>query len=85
MFGLVLAETTGGVALGTADRIRADLAARRFVPAGASAGVGPVRLTVSCGVAVATSARQTDALIDRALLALARGKRAGGNRTVLLG
>jgi diguanylate cyclase (GGDEF)-like protein len=89
-FALVLPETTAGAALGTADRLRADLAARRFAPrVGAglvrAPAAAPIRVTVSCGLAAATSAHGTGTLVDRTALALERAKLGGGNRSVVDG
>jgi diguanylate cyclase (GGDEF)-like protein len=89
-FALVLPETTAGAALGTADRLRADLAARRFAPrlgAGLVRAVATplVRVTVSCGLAAATSAHGTGTLVDRTARALERAKVGGGNRSVVDG
>jgi diguanylate cyclase (GGDEF)-like protein len=84
-FALVLPETTAGAALGIAERLRADIAARRF--SGAVPGevrVPPrLRLTVSCGIAstVKEGAPRPQSLIARADGALFRAKNGGRNRS----
>jgi len=84
-FAVVLPETTVGAALGIAERLRSDIAARRLV------GVIPgevrvparLRLTVSCGVAstVKEGAPRPQSLIARADAALFRAKSGGRNRS----
>jgi diguanylate cyclase (GGDEF)-like protein len=85
-FAIVLPETGGGAAFGLAERMRADLAARRFGGAtlpGARPLVG-LKLTVSCGVA---AAQQHDGrgLVQRSHEALHRAKLRGRNRSVVDG
>jgi diguanylate cyclase (GGDEF)-like protein len=92
-FALVLPETTAGAAFGLAERLRADIAAKRLTPGGeqgTAAGSGeargrwPFRVTVSCGVActVREGASRPAGLIARADAALHRAKHGGRNRSV---
>jgi diguanylate cyclase (GGDEF)-like protein len=85
-FAMVLPETGAGAAFGLAERMRADLAARRFGAANLP-GARPLaglKLTVSCGVA---AAREHDArgLVPRSYEALHRAKQRGRNRSVVDG
>jgi diguanylate cyclase (GGDEF)-like protein len=86
-FALVLPETTAGAAYGIAERLRADVAARRY-PAAPPPGLERVparlRLTVSCGAActLKEGASRPQSLLARADAALARAKQRGRNRSV---
>ena len=85
-FAIVLPETGAGAAFGLAERMRADLAARRFgavVLAGARP-LGPLRVTVSCGVAAAQG-HDGRGLVARAHEALHRAKLRGRNRSIVDG
>jgi two-component system cell cycle response regulator len=91
-FALVLPETTAGAAFGLAERLRADIAAKRLTPGGEQGTPGaveprgrwPFRVTVSCGVActVREGASRPAGLIARADAALHRAKHGGRNRSV---
>jgi diguanylate cyclase (GGDEF)-like protein len=84
-FAMVLPETGGGAAYGLAERLRADLAARRFGGANL-AGARPLaglRITVSCGVAGALPDGR--GLVARCHEALNRAKMRGRNRSILDG
>ena len=85
-FAILLPETSAGAALGIAERMRADVAARRFEVRGSAEGVRrEVRCTISCGVASLRGGRaaEADPLLGRADAALWRAKLTGRNRTVL--
>jgi mutator protein MutT len=85
-FALLLPETPAGAALGISERLRADIAARRFVARGPVEGVRhELQCTVSCGVAAARPGRsaETEGVLARADAALWRAKLAGRNRTVV--
>jgi diguanylate cyclase (GGDEF)-like protein len=85
-FALLLPETGVGAAYGLAERLRADLAARRLpapaplVPAGQA-----LRVTVSCGVAslYRDGTARPQSLVARADHALWRAKLGGRNRSVV--
>jgi mutator protein MutT len=81
-FVLILPETPAGAAYGIAERLRADVAARRF-----AGGLRhkALRCTVSCGVAAMRGqvAGEAQGLLGRADAALWRAKLAGRNRTVV--
>lgn len=83
-FALLLPETPKGAAFGIAERLRAEIAARRFSAIGGGVPV-QVRCTVSCGVASTRGGAnpETSSLLLRADAALWRAKLAGRNRTVL--
>jgi diguanylate cyclase (GGDEF)-like protein len=86
-FALLLPETTAGAAYGIAERLRADVAARRFStmpPPGLDRVPARLRLTVSCGAActLKEGASRPQSLIARADAALARAKQSGRNRSV---
>jgi diguanylate cyclase (GGDEF)-like protein len=86
-FALVLPETTAGAAFGLAERMRADIAARRFAPTpDDSTGRlrAPFRLTISAGVActVRDGVSRPLGLVQRADAALFRAKSNGRNRSV---
>ena len=85
-FAMLLPETGAGAAFGLAERMRADLAARRFGGA-ALPGARPLaglRVTVSCGVAAA-QAHDGRGLVARSHEALHRAKLRGRNRSVVDG
>ncbi len=84
-FALVLPETGGGAAFGLAERMRADLAARRFGAANLPGArpLASLRVTVSCGVAGALS--NGHGLVARTHEALHRAKLRGRNRSVVDG
>jgi diguanylate cyclase (GGDEF)-like protein len=83
-FALLLPETGVGAAYGLAERLRADIAARRFtaLEAEGARALDRMRVTVCCGVAAVTKARH---LIGRADEALWRAKLSGRNRSVVHG
>lgn len=83
-FALLLPETPLGAALGIAERLRADIAARR-IEARREAPGGPVavRCTISCGVASTRGRAGGESLMARADAALWRAKVNGRNRTVV--
>jgi diguanylate cyclase (GGDEF)-like protein len=91
-FALLLPETNAGAAYGIAERLRADIAARRFQETLPQA-IGParaparMRLTVSCGVActVREGASQPASLLRRTDAALERAKLGGRNRSIVDG
>jgi mutator protein MutT len=84
-FALVLPETPGGAALGIAERLRADVAARRFSVVARNDLLVELRCTISCGVASTRGGHNPDTqrLEARADAALWRAKVAGRNRTVV--
>jgi mutator protein MutT len=85
-FALLLPETPAGAALGISERLRADIAARRFIASGPVEGVRhELQCTVSCGVAAARPGRsvESEGLLARADAALWRAKITGRNRTVV--
>jgi mutator protein MutT len=85
-FALLLPETPAGAALGISERLRADIAARRFVARTAVEGFEQeLHCTVSCGVAATRAGRsaESEGLLARADAALWRAKLAGRNRTVV--
>lgn len=84
-FALVLPETPGGAAFGIAERLRADVAARRFTALARNDSLVELRCTISCGVASTRGGRTaaTSRLEARADAALWRAKVAGRNRTVV--
>lgn len=84
-FALVLPETPAGAALGIAERLRAEVAGRRFAALTVAAANVEVRCTVSCGVASTRGGGGADTmrLEARADGALWRAKVAGRNRTVV--
>jgi len=85
-FALLLPETPTGAAFGIAERLRADIAARRFAAPGVATGSRlELRCTVSCGVASTRGGAtpETSSLPARADAALWRAKVAGRNRTVV--
>ena len=91
-FVLLLPETAAGAAYGIAERLRADIAGRRFqasVPPGIEWQRIPprLRLTVSCGVAstVREGAARPQSLLQRTDAALWRAKHGGRNRSVVDG
>jgi two-component system cell cycle response regulator len=86
-FALLLPETTAGAAYGLAERLRADIAARRFAPTPEETTgrfKAPFRITVSAGVActVRDGASRPAGLVQRADSALFRAKSGGRNRSV---
>jgi diguanylate cyclase (GGDEF)-like protein len=85
-FAMVLPETGAGAAFGLAERMRADLAARRFGGAAivGARPLGTLRLTVSCGVAAAQP-HDGRGLMARSHEALHRAKLRGRNRSVVDG
>jgi diguanylate cyclase (GGDEF)-like protein len=85
-FALVLPETGAGAAFGLAERMRADLAARRFGGATLPGArpLGGLRLTVSCGVAAAQP-QDGRGLVVRSHDALHRAKASGRNRSIVDG
>jgi diguanylate cyclase (GGDEF)-like protein len=91
-FALLLPETAAGAAYGIAERLRADVAARRFQEPAPTSGewqkIPPrLRLTVSCGVAstLRDGASRPQSLLARADAALWRAKQGGRNRSVVDG
>ena len=84
-FALVLPETPAGAALGIAERLRAEVAGRRFAATTMATEPVVVRCTVSCGVASTRGGGGVDTLRleARADGALWRAKLAGRNRTVV--
>lgn len=84
-FAMLLPETTAGAALGLAERLRENIAARRIEPPPQLTGgrVVRVRVTVSCGVActICDGVSRSATLVARADAALARAKQAGRNHT----
>jgi diguanylate cyclase (GGDEF)-like protein len=87
-FSMLLPETGAGGAYGVAERLRADLAARRWkLPATrpGSSAAAPLRLTISCGVAslVHDGVLRPASLLQRADAALWRAKQSGRNRSVV--
>ncbi|HZS37539.1 MAG TPA: GGDEF domain-containing protein [Polyangia bacterium] len=87
-FALVLPETAGGAAYGIAERLRADIAARRLsTTLDGGRAVSRLRVTVSCGVActVHDGVSRPTTLVQRADGALWRAKQGGRNRSVVDG
>ncbi|HUS67563.1 MAG TPA: GGDEF domain-containing protein [Kofleriaceae bacterium] len=95
-FAMLLPETNAGAAYGLAERLRADISARRFVPIapqGTSVIVesqrvpARLRVTVSCGVAstLRDGVSRPASLIQRSDAALWRAKHGGRNRSVVDG
>lgn len=91
-FALVLPETIAGAAYGLAERLRADIAARRFetpVRPGIFREEAParLRLTVSCGVGctIRDGASHPTTLVARTCAALERAKLGGRNRSTVDG
>jgi diguanylate cyclase (GGDEF)-like protein len=84
-FAIMLPETPGGAAYGLAERLRADLAARRLPAPPSLVPRGRLRMTISCGVAslYKDGAAQPATLIARADNALWRAKSGGRNRSVI--
>jgi diguanylate cyclase (GGDEF)-like protein len=83
-FAMVLPETGAGAALGLAERMRADVAARRYhgVQVPGARSLESLRVTISCGVAAAPP-HDGRGLMARSHQALHRAKRRGGNRCVV--
>lgn len=75
-FCLLLPGTSEPVALRVAERLRAAVEKEVWV----DVGKGPMRATVSCGVASGESGTSLEDLIDRADKALYRAKQHGRNR-----
>jgi diguanylate cyclase (GGDEF)-like protein len=85
-FALLLPETAVGAAYGLAERLRADLAARRLpAPQQLLHPSRPLRVTMSCGVAslYKDGAARPDSLVARADQALWRSKLGGRNRSIV--
>lgn len=85
-FALLLPETAVGAAYGLAERLRADLAARRLpAPPPLVPPTQPLRVTVSCGVAslYKEGAPAPQSLLARADHALWRAKLGGRNRSIV--
>jgi mutator protein MutT len=84
-FVLLLPETPVGAAFGIAERLRADIAARRIEARRETEGAPVlVRCTISCGVAsVRGRAGVGESLLARADAALWQAKLTGRNRTVV--
>lgn len=85
-FALLLPETAVGAAYGLAERLRADLAARRLpAPPQLIHPTRQLRVTVSCGVAslYKDGAPRPDSLLARADFALWRAKLGGRNRSIV--
>jgi diguanylate cyclase (GGDEF)-like protein len=85
-FALLLPETAVGAAYGLAERLRADLAARRLpAPPELIHPSRPLRVTVSCGVAslYKDGAPRPQSLVARADHALWRAKLGGRNRSIV--
>jgi diguanylate cyclase (GGDEF)-like protein len=85
-FALLLPETAVGAAYGLAERLRADLAARRLpAPPQLLHPSRPLRVTMSCGVAslYKDGAAHASTLVARADHALWRAKLGGRNRSIV--
>jgi diguanylate cyclase (GGDEF)-like protein len=85
-FALLLPETAVGAAYGLAERLRADLAARRLpAPPQLLHPARPLRVTVSCGVAslYKEGAPKPQSLVARTDHALWRAKLGGRNRSIV--
>ena len=85
-FALLLPETAVGAAYGLAERLRADLAARRLpAPPQLLHPSRPLRVTMSCGVAslYEDGAAHAGTLVARADHALWRAKLGGRNRSIV--
>jgi diguanylate cyclase (GGDEF)-like protein len=85
-FALLLPETAVGAAYGLAERLRADLAARRLpAPPQLLHPSRPLRVTMSCGVAslYKDGAAHPGTLVARADHALWRAKLGGRNRSIV--
>jgi diguanylate cyclase (GGDEF)-like protein len=85
-FALLLPETAVGAAYGLAERLRADLAARRLpAPPQLLHPSRPLRVTMSCGVAslYKDGAAHPETLVARADHALWRAKLGGRNRSIV--
>ena len=85
-FALLLPETAVGAAYGLAERLRADLAARRLpAPPQLLHPSRPLRVTMSCGVAslYKDGAGHPGTLVARADHALWRAKLGGRNRSIV--
>ena len=85
-FAMLLPETAVGAAYGLAERLRADLAARRLPAPPALVPPGrQLRVTISCGVAslYKDGAARPQTLVARADHALWRAKLGGRNRSVV--
>jgi diguanylate cyclase (GGDEF)-like protein len=82
-FVVVLPETPVGAAYGIAERVRSEIAGRRFTVQASGASM-PLRITVSVGVASTGSKEgaHPSTLVQRADAALLRAKRGGANRAV---
>ena len=86
VFALLLPETAVGAAYGLAERLRADLAARRLpAPPQLLHPSRPLRVTMSCGVAslYKDGAAHPGTLVARADHALWRAKLGGRNRSIV--
>jgi diguanylate cyclase (GGDEF)-like protein len=83
-FALVLPETGLGAAWGLAERMRADVAARRFgsVQPDGARPLDTLRVSVSCGIAASQNEGRVT-LVARADEALHRAKLAGRNRSAV--
>jgi diguanylate cyclase (GGDEF)-like protein len=85
-FALLLPETAVGAAYGLAERLRADLAARRLpAPSQFLHPSRPLRVTMSCGVAslYKEGTARPESLVARADHALWRAKLGGRNRSIV--
>jgi diguanylate cyclase (GGDEF)-like protein len=85
-FALLLPETAVGAAYGLAERLRADLAARRLpAPPQLLHPSRPLRVTMSCGVAslYKDGTAHAGTLVARADHALWRAKLGGRNRSIV--
>ncbi|MDB4965069.1 MAG: diguanylate cyclase [Myxococcales bacterium] len=85
-FALLLPETAVGAAYGLAERLRADLAARRLpAPPQLIHPTRQLRVTISCGVAslYKEGTPHPDSLVARADVALWRAKLGGRNRSIV--
>src|SRR5439155_20317354 len=85
-FALLLPETAVGAAYGLAERLRADLAARRLpAPPQLIHPTRQLRVTVICGVSSLdkAGAPRPDSLVTRADFALWRAKLGGRNRSIV--
>jgi diguanylate cyclase (GGDEF)-like protein len=85
-FALLLPETAVGAAYGLAERLRADLAARRLpAPPALLHPSRPLRVTMSCGVAslYKDGTAHPGTLVARADHALWRAKLGGRNRSIV--
>ena len=77
-FAILLPEADTEVATLVAERLRETIAASRI-----ATPVGPLSVTVSCGVATRVGTETVEAMFDRADTALYQAKNAGRNRVAV--